>query len=417
MSKQPLSLFQAFGIELEYMIVDRDTLRPRPIAESILLDENGETTQEISLGSIDVSNELATHVLEFKTAGPTADLEQLERDFAAAITEMNDRLAVHNAMLAPTGIHPFMDPAIESTTWSKGDRTIYDAYDRIFGCSSHGWFNLQSCHINLPFANEEEFARLHTAIILILPYLPALSASSPFIEGEYRGFLDTRLDVYKNNQAKVPEIAGDIVPEAIFTYADYQSQILEKTYAAIKPYDPDGILQYEWLNSRGAIARFDRNAIEIRVLDTQENPKQDIGIASLIIALLEKLCSLNIEKLKQLALSHTSKQRKAQFLAVAKDGFEADLSVRDLANTFGLNPNETTVGELWAKIVEALKDHPRVAKRTTALGYILQEGSLAERMIARVGTKPDQEDLKSTLAELAHCLAKSQHFDPAKALV
>ncbi len=410
MSKKRLSLFEAFGIELEYMIVDRDTLRPRPIAESILLDEQGNTTQEISLGSIDVSNELATHVLEFKTAAPTSDLETLENDFAAAITEMNARLAAHNAILAPGGIHPFMDPSTEGKTWSQGDRTIYEAYDRIFGCNSHGWFNLQSCHLNLPFANEEEFARLHAAIILILPYLPALAASSPIIEGEYRGFLDTRIDVYKNNQAKVPEIAGNIIPEAIFTYADYQSQILEKTYQAIKPYDPDGILQYEWLNSRGAIARFDRNAIEIRLLDTQENPHQDIGICSLIIALLEKLCSHDIEQLKLAAQSYSPAQRKAQLMEIARDGFEAELSIRDLADLFELKPNENTVGELWAKIVEDLKTHPRVAKRTEALAYVLQEGSLAERILARVSKKPSAADLHKTLEQLSNCLATGQAF-------
>ncbi|MDQ8184382.1 glutamate-cysteine ligase family protein [Pelagicoccus sp. SDUM812002] len=410
MSKKALSLFEAFGIELEYMIVDRETLRPRPIAESILLDEEGNTTQEISLGAIDVSNELATHVLEFKTAKPTADLEQLEADFHAAITEMNDRLAAHNAMLAPGGIHPFMDPSVEGKTWSQGDRTIYDAYDRIFGCSSHGWFNLQSCHINLPFANEEEFARLHAAIILVLPYLPALSASSPIIEGEYRGFLDTRIDVYKNNQAKIPEIAGSIIPEPIFTFADYQSEILQKTYKAIAPHDSDGILQHEWLNSRGAIARFDRNAIEIRLLDTQENPSQDIGICSLIIALLESLCALDIATLKEFASRYTPQQRKEQLMAIARDGYEADLELRDLAELFDLKANETSVGELWAKIVNILKSHPRVSKRTEALGYILQEGNLAERILARVGKKPSQSDLRDTMEQLSECLANSQAF-------
>jgi len=44
MSTQTLRLFEAFGIELEYMVVDRHTLRPRPIAESILVDENGQAT-------------------------------------------------------------------------------------------------------------------------------------------------------------------------------------------------------------------------------------------------------------------------------------------------------------------------------------------------------------------------------------
>ncbi|HAL85576.1 MAG TPA: hypothetical protein DCM31_01010, partial [Deferribacteraceae bacterium] len=36
-------------------------------------------------------------------------------------------------------------------------------------------------------------------------------------------------------------------------------------YRDIAPYDPECILQEEWLNSRGAIARFDRKAIEIRL--------------------------------------------------------------------------------------------------------------------------------------------------------
>ena len=410
MPKQTLSLFKAFGIELEYMIVDRDTLRPRPIAESILLDDAGHTTQEISLGPIDVSNELATHVLEFKTAVPAADLEALESDFQSAIAEMNERLAAHNAMLAPGGIHPFMDPSVEGKTWSQGDRRIYDAYDRIFGCSSHGWFNLQSCHLNLPFANEEEFARLHAAVILVLPYLPALSASSPIIEGEYRGFLDTRIDVYQNNQAKVPEIAGSIVPEPVFSFRDYQTEILEKTYRAIAPHDPDRILQHEWLNSRGAIARFDRNAIEIRLLDTQENPGQDIAICSLIVALLESLCALDIGTLKDFATRYTPQERKEQLMAIARDGYEADLFLRDLAELFGLKDDETSVGELWAKVVDALKAHPRISKRAPALAYILQEGNLAERLLARVGKTPTPQQLRDTMGDLAACLASGQAF-------
>jgi carboxylate-amine ligase len=269
---------------------------------------------------------------------------------------------------------------------------------------------LQSCHINLPFANETEFARLHAAVILALPYLPALSASSPIIEGKYLGFLDTRIDVYKNNQAKVPEIAGSIIPEPVFTFADYQTEILDKTYRAIAPYDPEGILQHEWLNSRGAIARFDRNAIEIRLLDTQENPSQDIGICSLIIALLESLCALDIKTLKDFATLYTPQERKQQLMAIARDGYEADLVLRDLAELFGLKENETSVGELWAKIVDSLKSHPRVAKRTQALGYILQEGNLAERLLARFGKSPTQEQLRDTLAQLSECLENGHPF-------
>ena len=36
-----LHLFQAFGVELEYMIVDRDTLNVKPIADELLKDVLG----------------------------------------------------------------------------------------------------------------------------------------------------------------------------------------------------------------------------------------------------------------------------------------------------------------------------------------------------------------------------------------
>jgi len=39
------------------------------------------------------------------------------------------------------------------------------------------------------------------------------------------------------------------------------------------------VLQNEWLNSRGAIARFERDTIEIRVLDSQETPAAELAIA------------------------------------------------------------------------------------------------------------------------------------------
>src|SRR5690606_17301416 len=141
-----------------------------------------------------------------------------------------------------------------------------------------GWANLQSVHLNLPFDGDEEFGRLHAAIRLVLPILPALAASSPLKDGHYTGLKDTRLDVYQSNQRKVPSIAGRVVPEQVFTQKDYEEQILQRNYQDIAPYDPEGILQDEWLNSRGAIARFQRNAIEIRVLDIQECPAADLAI-------------------------------------------------------------------------------------------------------------------------------------------
>ena len=116
--------------------------------------------------------------------------------------------------LMPTAMHPWMDPEKDLKLWPHGLRTVYETFDRIFGCKGHGWANLQSAHLNLPFAGDEEFARLHTAVRFLLPILPGLAASSPIVDGERNGILDNRLVAYRGNCARIPSITGDVVPEA-----------------------------------------------------------------------------------------------------------------------------------------------------------------------------------------------------------
>ena len=76
-----------------------------------------------------------------------------------------------------------MNPLTETVIWPHDNNEIYSLYDKIFDCRGHGWSNLQSVHINLPFKDELEFRKLHSAIRLLLPIIPALSASSPFADG------------------------------------------------------------------------------------------------------------------------------------------------------------------------------------------------------------------------------------------
>ena len=75
MSAAPLRLFQGFGIELEYMIVDARTLDVRPLCDRAIEAELGEVASDVERGEIAWSNELALHVIELKTNGPAAALE------------------------------------------------------------------------------------------------------------------------------------------------------------------------------------------------------------------------------------------------------------------------------------------------------------------------------------------------------
>ena len=399
-----LGLFGGFGIELEYMLVDRASFAVRPIADELLRHFEGAYVGDHEDGPIAWSNELALHVLEFKTNGPAASLRGVAGAFQRSLQHAEEALATMGARLLPGGMHPTMDPQREFVRWPHDYGEVYGAYDRIFDCRGHGWSNLQSCHLNLPFANDDEFGRLHLACRALLPLLPALAASSPFCEGRFTGWLDWRLHVYRQNQLRVPRIAGLVVPEPVTTRADYFSHILEPIWADIAPLDPDKLLREEWLNSRGVCAKFFRDALEIRVLDVQECPAADLAICTLVVAVLRALCDERWCDRRALAALPTE-ELAAVLWTVAKDGDQAVVGHGGLLAALGLS-GVRPAREVWRHLADAtLRDVPDFDPLLeTPLQTILQRGPLARRLLAAFGTAPDAAGLRSLCAQLADCL-------------
>ncbi|WP_210488959.1 carboxylate-amine ligase [Rufibacter aurantiacus] len=414
MSSAPpkLGLFQGYGVEMEYMIVDRDTLQVKPISDEVLKAEAGELTSDVERGTMAWSNELVLHVLELKTNGPAQELSSLADKFHGEVQRVNDLLAPFNAMLLPTGAHPFMDPYKETKLWPHEASEIYEAYNRIFNCQGHGWSNLQSTHLNLPFRDDEEFGRLHAAIRLILPLIPAISAASPVLDGKVSGLLDTRLEVYRKNQAKIPLIAGEVVPEAVFSEADYEAQIFQPMFRAIAPYDPEGDLQEEFLNSRGAIARFSRGAIEIRIIDNQECPLADIAIVTLVSEVLKKMVSERWGSYPDQQKVDTSFLASV-FLASLKNGPQTEVQQPDYLRLFGVSGEKATLQEIWAHLWREVQEEPVFTPALSqAIRLILQEGCLSQRILKILGSSPSIDAIKDVYRKLANCLAHNQLYAP-----
>ena len=401
-------LFEVFGVELEYMIVDRRTLTVRPIADLLLRDAAGgpDWVDDVERGAIAWSNEIVAHLVELKTNGPAASLDGLHLAFHADVREANRLLAAHDAMLLGGGTHPFMDPASETRLWPHGGTGIYATYDRIFGCRGHGWSNLQSAHLNLPFGGDEEFGRLHAAIRLALPLIPALAASSPFLDGRFTGYLDARLETYRHNQARIPSITGQVIPERLFTEAEYRG-LFERIAADIRPHDPEGVLDPLFLNSRGAIARFDRNAIEIRTIDIQECPAADLAVIAAVVALLQRLVAERDAPYR--AQQEWPEDMLAEILLeVARDGDQARIADADYLSMLGLRGRALTAGEAWRQLCEAASD--ALAEPRPALRRILAEGPLARRMLRALGSSPSRKQLAGACGELAACLADNRLY-------
>lgn len=400
-------LFEVYGIELEYMLVNTASLEVMPIVDKLLTTKNGELTSDIDNGTIAWSNELVAHVVELKTNGPSKNLNTLSDEFHKNILEINTLLKPLNASLLPTASHPLMNPLKDTQLWKHSYSEVYALYNRIFNCKGHGWSNVQSTHINLPFFDDAEFEKLHAAIRIILPLIPALCASSPILEGKKTGFKDTRLEYYKTNQKELPLLTGLVIPEQVFSKTDYHNVIFEPIKKAIKPYDNDNILDHLFLNSRGAIARFDRNAIEIRLVDIQECPKADIAVCVLIIEAVKLLvytskAPLNIQK-------SFSKELLYEILNTCiKNGEDALISNIEFLNIFELKQT-TSAQNIWKVIFNVTKSNIDPS-HYNAIETILEAGTLSSRILKAIGNDVTENNIKQVYNSLANCLNTNKMF-------
>ena len=409
MSHAPaLPAFAGYGIELEYMIVDRQTLSVLPIADRLLHAAAGETASDVDRGRFGWSNEIVLHLVELKNGRPDPALEPLGAGFQAEVDAINRLLHPMGAQLMPTAMHPWMDPAAEAHLWPHRNAPIYQAYDRIFGCHTHGQANLQSMHLNLPFANDEEFARLHAAVRLLLPILPALAASSPIADGTPSGVLDTRMEGYRTAVSRVPSVIGQVIPDTVSNCADYQARVLAPMYRDIAPLDPDGVLQHEWLNARGAIPRFDRNAIEVRVIDVQESPQADLAIAAAATAVVRALYDGMWTPLAAQQAIATDALVKI-LLACIREAEQAVIVDADYLRLLGFPDRQCQAGELWGHLIETLSLDRSAAWREP-LHVILAQGPLARRILRALGPACSKARLRDIYRALCDCLEARRMF-------
>ena len=374
-----LGLFDGFGVEIEWMIVDSASLDLRPVGDRLLGDDG-----EVERGAMAWSNELVLHVLEVKTNGPAPTLEGLADAFHTEVLEAEARLLPLGCRLLGGAVHPWMDPGVETRIWPHETTEIYHAFHRIFGVEGHGWANLQSTHLNLPFAGDAEFAALHQAIRLVLPLIPALAAASPVLDGRVQPNLDERMERYRGNALRIPSVSGGVIPEVARSRQGYEGGVLAEIYRDLAPLDPEGILRHEWVNARGAIARFQRNAVEIRVMDAQEAPLMDLAVVTLVVAAVRKLVAIGMDTptggASPLELPETADLREL-LAATVRHGDRGALastrSIQALVELLGVTDRHPrTAGELWWGVAEDAE-----LAREPGVADILARGPLARRIL------------------------------------
>jgi gamma-glutamylcysteine synthetase len=89
-------------------------------------------------------------------------------------------------------MHPLL--TLDMTeVWNHDEGEIYKYYDRIFTIHQHGWLNIQSLQVNFSYNSEQSMVGTFNTLRSLLPYLTAVSAASPFVEGIPSASMDSRL--------------------------------------------------------------------------------------------------------------------------------------------------------------------------------------------------------------------------------
>jgi gamma-glutamyl:cysteine ligase YbdK (ATP-grasp superfamily) len=269
------------GTEHEYSI---NTTHMTPVAESdlILGRLSGIGCSEAPLGPVMLTKELQKTVIEFVPGHPAGSVAELEQMLQSGLS-LFYRLFPDRYALMGLGMHPTLRPE-DTAVWDHGEGEYFEAYDRIFGLSRHGWLNIQSLQLNVSYTGEEDMVSTFNTLRSLIPWLVAVSAASPFVEGRFRGAMDSRLLYYRENQRQIPAICNRIVPERLDRLRTYDGW-LEEMYAELRARE-GSILCEEWVASYGVILRFSRPCVELKVMDEQECLRSDMAMVAFIRALL-----------------------------------------------------------------------------------------------------------------------------------
>jgi len=390
---------EVLGPEHEFSVVDHE-LHPLPIVDKIIKQIHGRIVNNVKMNKFSFGKELQAHVLEIKANRPFYSPQMFEETIQEAVETILSILEKQHARLLGLGMHPLLDLS-KAKIWTHRDRQIYEALGRIFNLKQHGWLNIQSFQLNLSYRNGKDAIKLHNMLNSILPYLPAVAASSPIYETRMGDYTDNRLHFYSINQQEVPSITGDIIPEQVNSLEEYEKTTVNRYSDDLYRLDaPKCLLNKKWLNSRGAVIRPDRKAIEVRILDEQECIKSDVALSCFIRAVMRGMITDETYP----AVSHTILVQNLNH--IIKDGLNAQVQ----------HPAGQTAKRVCQHLLKIAYNNANEEEKKY-LPLIRQRvdgGNLSQMILRDISKKTQKTDIREAIFEtysaLADCLANNRVY-------
>ncbi|HEX9581508.1 MAG TPA: glutamate--cysteine ligase [Gemmatimonadales bacterium] len=171
------------GAEIELQLLDPDTKDLTPAAPAVLERLRGVTTK--------VKPELFRAMLEIST-DICRDVRQIQADLADSLGRVREVTDAMGVQLASAGSHPFA---------RHSQRIIYPAERYANLIDRNRWlarrFMVFGLHVHVGMRDGDHAIAMVNGMLQYAPHLLALSASSPFWQGNDTGLASCRITVYE----------------------------------------------------------------------------------------------------------------------------------------------------------------------------------------------------------------------------
>ena len=247
----------SLGIEEEFQLVDPDTSGLLPRCEQLL-----DLATEADL--VHIKPELMQSVVEIASS-VCASTSEAAIELAALRSRVNDLARKVGCEIASSGTHPFARYADQVVT----DKPRYhQIIDELRWVAQRELIYGLHVHVGIPTADEAIY--IFNGIREYLPALLALSANSPFWQGELTGLQSSRSKIFDS-------FPRSGIPQAFDGWAGYESLMMRSINAgAIDDYT------YVWWDVRPHPAF---GTVEVRICDAQTRVEDSLAIAALVQAL------------------------------------------------------------------------------------------------------------------------------------
>ena len=262
-SPETQDLAITLGVEEEFFLVD-------PESRDLVADPDEGIFEacERSGGPHKVVHEFMRSQIETNTrvCGSVADVREALSETRQLVVEAAE---AHGARVMAASTHPFASWREQAPTPGERYRRFASTYQESVRRTLVG-----GMHIHAGFGNDDSRIRVMTALRRYLPFLHALSTSSPFNSGHDTGFRSFRLTV----MGALPRTG---LPSPLHSRAEYERLVAE--YLRM---DYIGDARELWWDIRPASAF---PTIELRICDVCTRLEDAVSIAALYACLIRRL--------------------------------------------------------------------------------------------------------------------------------